>query len=105
MSGGDVRRGRTTSFSEAVEMEIVYRRGVGREELAERQPTSKAERSKRVRRVGQERQPSFSRRNLQKIAVRYVFMAEALLRGPERDVDAVERADQLTSRLRLDGGT
>jgi hypothetical protein len=58
-----------------------------------------------VRRVGQERQPSFSRRNLQKIAVRYVFMAEALLRGPERDVDAVERADQLTSRLRLDGGT
>jgi hypothetical protein len=41
MSGGDVRRGRTTSFTEAVEMEIVYRRGVGREELAERQPTSK----------------------------------------------------------------
>jgi hypothetical protein len=31
--------------------------------------------------------------------VRYVFMAEELLRGPERDVDAVERAD-----LRLDGG-
>jgi len=30
-----------------------------------------------------------------------VFMAEALLRGPERDVDAVERADQLTSRLRV----
>jgi hypothetical protein len=41
MSGGDVRRGRTTSFSEAVETEIVYRRGVGRDELAERQPTSK----------------------------------------------------------------
>jgi hypothetical protein len=26
----------------------------------------------------------------QKIAVRYVFMAEELLRGPERDVDAVD---------------
>ena len=49
--------------------------------------------------------PAFLREIYQKIAVRYVFMAEELLRGPERDVDAVERADQMTSRLRLDGGT
>jgi hypothetical protein len=31
-------------------------------------------------------------------------MAEELLRGPERDADAIGRADQMTSRLRLDGG-
>jgi hypothetical protein len=48
--------------------------------------------------------PAFLRGIYQKIAVRYVFMAEELLRGPERDVDAVETADQMTSRLRLDGG-
>jgi hypothetical protein len=63
MSGGDVRRGRATSFSEpteAVEMEIVYRRR------------------------------AFLREIYQKIAVRYVFMAEELLRRPERDVEAVE---------------
>ena len=34
----------------------------------------------------------------QKVALRYVFMAEELLRGPERDADAIERA------VRLDGG-
>ena len=57
-----------------------------------------------MRRVGQERQPSFSSENpksIKKIAVRYVFMAEELLRGPERDADAIERADQPAPQGRL----
>ena len=37
-----------------------------------------------------------------KVAVRYVFMAEELLKGPARDVDAIERADRMISRLRPD---
>jgi hypothetical protein len=70
---------------------------------------SKAERSRREANKCAELAKSASRALLgkiyQKIAVRYVFMAEELLRGPERDVAAVGRADQLTSRLRLDGGS
>jgi hypothetical protein len=34
--------------------------------------------------------------------VRYVFMAEELLKGPSRDGDAIERADRMISRLRPD---
>jgi hypothetical protein len=37
-----------------------------------------------------------------KVAVRYAFMAEELLKGPDRDVDVIERADQMISRLRPD---
>jgi hypothetical protein len=54
-----------------------------------------------MRRVGPERQPSFPGEIYQKIPIRYVFMAEELLRRPERDADAIERADQMTSRVRL----
>ena len=71
-------------------------------------PLSKAERYRREANKCAELAKSVSRAFLgkyQKIAVRYVFMAEELLRGPERDVAAVGRADQLTSRLRLDGGS
>jgi hypothetical protein len=37
-----------------------------------------------------------------KVAVRYVFMAEELLKGPARNEDAFERADRMISRLRPD---
>jgi hypothetical protein len=71
-----------------------------------RRPAIKAERYRREANKCAESAAAqlFSRKSKihQKIAVRYVFMAEELLRGPERDVDAIERADQVTSRLRLD---
>jgi len=34
--------------------------------------------------------------------MRYVFMAEELLKGPARNEDAFERADLMISRLRPD---
>ena len=37
-----------------------------------------------------------------KVAIRYVFMAEELLKGPARNEDAFERADLMISRLRPD---
>ena len=46
--------------------------------------------------------PAFLAEIYRKVAVRYVFMAEELLTGPDRDVDAIERADQMISRLRPD---
>jgi hypothetical protein len=46
--------------------------------------------------------PAFLAEIYRKVAVRYVFMAEELLKGPDRDVDAIERADQMISRLRSD---
>jgi hypothetical protein len=46
--------------------------------------------------------PAFLAEIYRKVAVRYVFMAEELLKGPNRDVDAIERADQMISRLRPD---
>jgi hypothetical protein len=71
-------------------------------------PVSKAERYRReankCAELAKSASPTFLGEIYQKIAVRYVFMAEELLRGPERDADAIERADQMTSRLRLDGG-
>ena len=45
--------------------------------------------------------PAFLAEIYQRVAVRYVFMAEDLLK-PNRDADAIERADRLLSRLRLD---
>ena len=47
--------------------------------------------------------PAFLAEIYQRIAVRYVFMAEDLLK-PKRDADAIERADHMLSRLRLDAG-
>jgi hypothetical protein len=46
--------------------------------------------------------PLFVREIYRKVAVRYVFMAEELLKGPDRRGDAIERADRMTSRLRPD---
>jgi hypothetical protein len=99
-------------------MEIDYRRGVliEREELAApahfggkmQDPVSKAERYRReankCAELAKSASPAFLGEIYQKIAVRYVFVAEELLRGPKRDVDAIERADHLTYRLRLDSG-
>jgi hypothetical protein len=44
--------------------------------------------------------PPFLAEIYRKVAVRYVFMAEELANGPERDGDAIERADRMVSRLR-----
>jgi hypothetical protein len=57
-----------------------------------------------VRRVGEERQPSFSSRKSIKRSLCGIVHGGRTRRGLERDVDAVERADDLTSRLRLDSG-
>jgi hypothetical protein len=46
--------------------------------------------------------PLFVRQIYQKVAVRYVFMAEELLKGHDRHGDAIERADRMISRLRPD---
>jgi hypothetical protein len=46
--------------------------------------------------------PVFLAEIYQKVAMRYVFMAEELLKGPNREGDAIERADQMISRLRSD---
>jgi hypothetical protein len=46
--------------------------------------------------------PAFLAEIYRKAAVRYVFMAEELLKGPNREGDAIERADQMVSRLRSD---
>jgi hypothetical protein len=47
--------------------------------------------------------PAFLAEIYRKVAVRYVFMAEELLKGPDRDGDAIERADRMNSRLRPEG--
>ena len=46
--------------------------------------------------------PAFLAEIYQKVAMRYVFMAEDLLKGPNREGDAIERADLMISRLRSD---
>jgi hypothetical protein len=46
--------------------------------------------------------PAFLAEIYRKVAIRYVFMAEELLKGPDREADAIERADQMISRLRPD---
>jgi hypothetical protein len=46
--------------------------------------------------------PPFLAEIYRKVAVRYVFMAEELANGRERGGDAIERADQMISRLRPD---
>jgi hypothetical protein len=44
--------------------------------------------------------PAFLAQVYRRVAVRYVFMAEELLKGPDRDGDAIERADQMILRLK-----
>jgi hypothetical protein len=46
--------------------------------------------------------PAFLAEIYRKVAIRYVFMAEELLKGPDREADAIERADPMISRLRVD---
>jgi hypothetical protein len=46
--------------------------------------------------------PPFLAEIYRKVAVRYVFMAEELASGRKRGGDAIERADQMISRLRPD---
>ena len=53
-------------------------------------------------RTGQRSQPPFLAEIYRKVAVRYVFMAEELLKGPARDEGAIEKADRMISRLRPD---
>jgi hypothetical protein len=50
--------------------------------------------------LAREASPSFLAEIYRKVAVRYVFMAEELLKGPARNEDAFERADLMISRLR-----
>jgi hypothetical protein len=52
--------------------------------------------------LAREASPPFLAEIYRKVAVRYVFMAEELLRGPERHEDAIERADRMNSRLQPD---
>jgi hypothetical protein len=52
--------------------------------------------------LAKEASPPFLAEIYRKIAVRYVFMAEELLKGPARNEDAFERADLMISRLRSD---
>jgi hypothetical protein len=45
--------------------------------------------------------PPFLGEIYRKVAMRYVFMAEELLKGPDSDYgDAIERADRMIARLR-----
>jgi hypothetical protein len=52
--------------------------------------------------LAKEASPPFLAEIYRKVAVRYVFMAEELLKGPARDENAIERADRMISRLRPD---
>src|SRR5580693_6810313 len=52
--------------------------------------------------LAKEASPPFLAEIYRKVAVRYVFMAEELLKGPARDDDAIERADRMISRLQSD---
>jgi hypothetical protein len=49
--------------------------------------------------LAKEASPPFLAEIYRKVAVRYVFMAEELLKGPARDEDAIGRADRMLSRL------
>jgi hypothetical protein len=67
---------------------------------------SKAERyrkeAKKYAELAKTASPAFLAQIYRKVAVRYVFMAEALQKGLERHGDAIERADRMISRLRDD---
>jgi hypothetical protein len=67
---------------------------------------SKAERyrkeANKYAELAKDAQPAYLGDVYRKVAVRYVFMAEELLKGPGRNGDAIERADRMISRLRPD---
>jgi hypothetical protein len=52
--------------------------------------------------LAKEANPAFLAEIYRKVALRYVFMAEELLRGADRDSDAIEKADRMNSSLRFD---
>jgi len=52
--------------------------------------------------LAKDARPPFLAEIYRKVAVRYVFMAEELQKGPARNQDAFERADLMISRLRPD---
>jgi hypothetical protein len=52
--------------------------------------------------LAKDARPPFLAEIYRKVAVRYVFMAEELKKGPARNQDAFERADLMISRLRPD---
>jgi hypothetical protein len=55
--------------------------------------------------LAKEAQPAFLAEIYRKVALRYVFMAEELLRGSIRDRDAIEKADRMNSSLRVADGS
>jgi hypothetical protein len=67
---------------------------------------SKAERyrkeANKYAELAKDAQPAYLGDVYRKVAVRYVFMAEELLKGPACNGDAIERADRMISRLRPD---
>jgi hypothetical protein len=67
---------------------------------------SKAERyrkeANKYAELAKDAQPAYLGDVYRKVAVRYVFMAEELLKGPGCSGDAIERADRMISRLRPD---
>jgi hypothetical protein len=67
---------------------------------------SKAERyrkeANKYAELAKDAQPAYLGDVYRKVAVRYVFMAEELLKGPGRSDDAIERADRMISWLRPD---
>ena len=52
--------------------------------------------------LAKEARPAFLAEIYRKVALRYVFMAEELLRGAVRDGSAIEKADRMNSLLRSD---
>ena len=52
--------------------------------------------------LAKEASPPFLAEIYRRVVVRYVFMAEELLKGPARDDDAMERADRMISELQPD---
>ena len=49
--------------------------------------------------LAKEASPAFLAEIYRKVALRYVFMAEELLRGAVRDGDAIEKADRMNSSM------
>jgi hypothetical protein len=52
--------------------------------------------------LAKDARPPFLAEIYRKVAVRYVFMAEELQKGPAHNQNAFERADLMISRLRPD---
>jgi hypothetical protein len=52
--------------------------------------------------LAKEASPAFLKELYRKVALRYVFMAEEILRGADRGIDVIEKADRVNSSLRAD---